>query len=594
MAAPYDETKFSEKYMLKEEIGKGAFSVVRKCVHKFTNIEYAAKIMNLSKLSVADCAKVDRENRICRKLRHPNIVRLYDSFIEDRLYYLIFDLVTGGELFEDIVAREFYSEADASFCIQQVLEAVKHCHENNIVHRDLKPENLMLASRSKNAHVKLVDFGLAIEVEGDETDWYGFAGTPGYLSPEVVKKSNYGKPVDIWACGVILYILLVGYPPFWDEDQQKLYAQIRKGVIEYPSPEWDTVTKEAKDIISSMLTMNPRKRITAIEALNHPWVRERVQVASTLHRQETVDCLKKFNARRKLKGAILGTMALKSFLPSKNAKVINAPTTPKKIVDTDSTLVVDEFSSTQQDRVAQEINQVTNNLLRAIATNNFALYQQLCDPKMTCFEPESCGNLVEGLDFHRFYFDVANSRAENQLSVKSMTILRPAVHVHNNDLATIAYVCLLQTLNSYDSPMTIQTEETRIWQRKYQKWQCVHTHRSSNGSSASSLGTLAPTAAFRSTVYANPVICRAAMGERACEQDCLAISAGLTGVADNSAPATKRHFNQPSVVGSSTRLAGDITAVANTASSTANDPFPVAGTASVIRAQDSSPTLSQR
>ncbi|GBO34568.1 Calcium/calmodulin-dependent protein kinase type II alpha chain, partial [Araneus ventricosus] len=129
----------------------------------------------------------------------------------------------------------------------------------------------------------------------------GFAGTPGYLSPEVLKKDPYGKPVDIWACGVILYILLVGYPPFWDEDQHRLYAQIKAGAYDYPSPEWDTVTAEAKNLINSMLTVNPAKRITAGEALKHPWICQRERVASTLHRQETVDCLKKFNARRKLK-----------------------------------------------------------------------------------------------------------------------------------------------------------------------------------------------------------------------------------------------------------------------------------------------------
>ena len=145
---------------------------------------------------------------------------------------LFFASVTGGELFEDIVAREFYSEADASQCIQQILESVQHCHQFGIVHRDLKPENLLLASKLKGAAVKLADFGLAIELQNEQQAWFGFAGTPGYLSPEVLKKEPYGKPVDIWACGVILYILLVGYPPFWDEDQHKLYAQIKAGTYD--------------------------------------------------------------------------------------------------------------------------------------------------------------------------------------------------------------------------------------------------------------------------------------------------------------------------------------------------------------------------
>ncbi|XP_077255328.1 calcium/calmodulin-dependent protein kinase type II alpha chain-like [Temnothorax americanus] len=289
-------------------IGRGAFSVVRRCVQKSTGHEFAAKIINTKKLSNRDFQKLEREARICRKLQHPNIVRLHDSIQEENFHYLVFDLVTGGELFEDIVAREFYSEADASHCIQQILESVHHCHHNGVVHRDLKPENLLLASKAKGAAVKLADFGLAIEVQGDAQAWYGFAGTPGYLSPEVLKKEPYGKPVDIWACGVILYILLVGYPPFWDEDQHRLYGQIKAGSYDYPSPEWDTVTPEAKNLINQMLTVNPGKRITASEALKHPWICQRERVASVVHRQETVDCLKKFNARRKLKGAILTTM----------------------------------------------------------------------------------------------------------------------------------------------------------------------------------------------------------------------------------------------------------------------------------------------
>ncbi|GFR84439.1 calcium/calmodulin-dependent protein kinase type II subunit beta-like [Elysia marginata] len=235
-------------------------------------------------------------------------VRLHDSIQDEGFHYLVFDLVTGGELFEDIVAREFYSEADASHCMQQILESVSYCHQHGIVHRDLKPENLLLASKAKGAAVKLADFGLAIEVQGEQNAWFGFAGTPGYLSPEVLRKDPYGKPVDIWACGVVLYILLVGYPPFWDEDQHRLYAQIKAGAYDYPSPEWDTVTPEAKNLINSMLNTNPNKRINAAEALKHPWICQRERVASVVHRQETVDCLKKFNARRKLKGAILTTM----------------------------------------------------------------------------------------------------------------------------------------------------------------------------------------------------------------------------------------------------------------------------------------------
>ncbi|XP_007906338.1 calcium/calmodulin-dependent protein kinase type II subunit alpha isoform X3 [Callorhinchus milii] len=409
-------TRFSEEYQLYEELGKGAFSVVKRCVKTLIGQDYAAKIINTKKLSARDHQKLEREARICRLLKHANIVRLHDSIAEEGHHYLVFDLVTGGELFEDIVAREYYSEADASHCIQQILEAVLHCHQMGIVHRDLKPENLLLASKSKGAAVKLADFGLAIEVEGDQQAWFGFAGTPGYLSPEVLRKDPYGKPVDLWACGVILYILLVGYPPFWDEDQHRLYQQIKAGAYDFPSPEWDTVTPEAKDLINKMLTINPSKRISAAEVLKHPWISHRATVASCMHRQETVDCLKKFNARRKLKGAILTTMlatrnfsALTNILPTIGGKSsVNKKTDGvKESSESTNTTIEDEDTKVRK----QEIIKATEQLIEAISNGDFEAYTKMCDPGVTAFEPEALGNLVEGLDFHRFYFE--NSEGAN-------------------------------------------------------------------------------------------------------------------------------------------------------------------------------------
>ncbi|XP_017386796.1 calcium/calmodulin-dependent protein kinase type II subunit alpha isoform X4 [Cebus imitator] len=341
-------------------------------------------------------------------------VRLHDSISEEGHHYLIFDLVTGGELFEDIVAREYYSEADASHCIQQILEAVLHCHQMGVVHRDLKPENLLLASKLKGAAVKLADFGLAIEVEGEQQAWFGFAGTPGYLSPEVLRKDPYGKPVDLWACGVILYILLVGYPPFWDEDQHRLYQQIKAGAYDFPSPEWDTVTPEAKDLINKMLTINPSKRITAAEALKHPWISHRSTVASCMHRQETVDCLKKFNARRKLKGAILTTMlATRNFSGGKSG------------------------GNKKSDGVKES--------------------------------SESTNTTIEDEDTKVW--------SRNSKPVHT-TILNPHIHLMGDESACIAYIRITQYLDAGGIPRTAQSEETRVWHRRDGKWQIVHFHRS--------------------------------------------------------------------------------------------------------------------
>ncbi|XP_044736613.1 calcium/calmodulin-dependent protein kinase type II alpha chain isoform X16 [Chrysoperla carnea] len=501
-------TRFTENYELKEELGKGAFSVVRRCVQKCTGMEFAAKIINTKKLSTRDFQKLEREARICRKLQHPNIVRLHDSIQEENFHYLVFDLVTGGELFEDIVAREFYSEADASHCIQQILESVNHCHSNGVVHRDLKPENLLLASKAKGAAVKLADFGLAIEVQGEQQAWYGFAGTPGYLSPEVLKKEPYGKPVDIWACGVILYILLVGYPPFWDEDQHRLYSQIKAGAYDYPSPEWDTVTPEAKNLINQMLTVNPGKRITAAEALKHPWIYQRERVASMVHRQETVDCLKKFNARRKLKGAILTTMLATRNFSSRSIIVkkgdgsqvkesTDSSTTledddikdKKGGVDRSSTVIAKEpeeirilcptktysqlSTNSQCSARRQEIIKMTEQLIEAINTGDYEAYTKICDPHLTAFEPEAMGNLVEGMDFHKFYFDNGkNCKAVNT------TILNPHVHLIGEDGACIAYVRLTQYMDKHGQAHTHQSEESRVWHKRDNKWQNVHFHRS--------------------------------------------------------------------------------------------------------------------
>ncbi|XP_067277284.1 calcium/calmodulin-dependent protein kinase type II subunit gamma isoform X11 [Pseudorasbora parva] len=533
MATIVTSTRFTDEYQLYEELGKGAFSVVRRCVKKSTGQEYAAKIINTKKLSARDHQKLEREARICRLLKHPNIVRLHDSISEEGFHYLVFDLVTGGELFEDIVAREYYSEADASHCINQILESVSHIHQHDIVHRDLKPENLLLASKMKGAAVKLADFGLAIEVQGDQQAWFGFAGTPGYLSPEVLRKDPYGKPVDIWACGVILYILLVGYPPFWDEDQHKLYQQIKAGAYDFPSPEWDTVTPEAKNLINQMLTINPAKRITADQALKHPWVCQRSTVASMMHRQETVECLRKFNARRKLKGAILTTMlvsrnfsvgrqhttpatpttstaalaqeACKSLLNKKSDgvkpqtnnnknSVVSSSTKDSSISSTapmeSQTTVVhnpadgikgstESCNTTEEEDMKdkkarkQEIIKITEQLIEAINNGDFEAYTRICDPGLTSFEPEALGNLVEGMDFHKFYFE--NLLSKNSKPVHT-TILNPHVHLIGEDAACIAYIRLTQYIDSQGRPRSSQSEETRVWHRREAKWLNIHFH----------------------------------------------------------------------------------------------------------------------
>uniref|UniRef100_A0A7N8WND5 calcium/calmodulin-dependent protein kinase n=1 Tax=Mastacembelus armatus TaxID=205130 RepID=A0A7N8WND5_9TELE len=464
-------TRFTDEYQLYEELGKGAFSVVRRCVKLCTGQEYAAKIINTKKLSARDHQKLEREARICRLLKHPNIVRLHDSISEEGFHYLLFDLVTGGELFEDIVAREYYSEADASHCIHQILESVHHIHQHDIVHRDLKPENLLLASKCKNAAVKLADFGLAIEVQGDQQAWFGFAGTPGYLSPEVLRKEAYGKPVDIWACGVILYILLVGYPPFWDEDQHKLYQQIKAGAYDFPSPEWDTVTPEAKNLINQMLTINPAKRITAQEALKHPWVC--VSVPTNFSHILNYCTPRKGLSQLHIKHKALICFCI--FLPSLFVILLlfSSCSSFSSFCQQRSTVASMMHRQETVESRKQEIIKITEQLIEAINNGDFEAYAKICDPGLTSFEPEALGNLVEGMDFHRFYFE--NLLAKNNKPIHT-TILNPHVHLIGEDAACIAYIRLTQFVDSQGRPRSSQSEETRVWHRRDSKWQNIHFH----------------------------------------------------------------------------------------------------------------------
>uniref|UniRef100_A0AAX7UJZ0 calcium/calmodulin-dependent protein kinase n=1 Tax=Astatotilapia calliptera TaxID=8154 RepID=A0AAX7UJZ0_ASTCA len=482
-------TRFTDEYQLYEELGKGAFSVVRRCVKLCTGQEYAAKIINTKKLSARDHQKLEREARICRLLKHPNIVRLHDSISEEGFHYLLFDLVTGGELFEDIVAREYYSEADASHCIHQILESVHHIHQHDIVHRDLKPENLLLASKCKNAAVKLADFGLAIEVQGDQQAWFGFAGTPGYLSPEVLRKEAYGKPVDIWACGVILYILLVGYPPFWDEDQHKLYQQIKAGAYDFPSPEWDTVTPEAKNLINQMLTINPAKRITAQEALKHPWVCvsvlcliDKLTKVICTHLEYTTGCLKcKSKEGRQCSFYLF-------LLPKYNSVFVTLFLYPPHSSSSVSSSFSQQRSTVASMMHRQETVECLKKFNESSDSSNTTVEDEdvkgktankrrscfkICDPGLTSFEPEALGNLVEGMDFHRFYFE--NLLAKNSKPIHT-TILNPHVHLIGEDAACIAYIRLTQFVDGQGRPRSSQSEETRVWHRRDSKWQNIHFH----------------------------------------------------------------------------------------------------------------------
>ena len=442
-----EKDDFFKCYKIGKELGKGAFSIVKEAIDLSNGTVRAVKIIKGKEISTREVAKIEREARICCKIsNHQNIASMIKNYKKDQEnYYMVFELITGGELFDDIVKREFYSEEDASKAIRQILSAIKYCHDNNIVHRDLKPENLLLSSKVHPADIKVADFGLAIELEHPTAfSWYGFAGTPGYLSPEVIKREAYGKPVDTWAIGVILYILLVGYPPFWDEVQERLYKQIKEGRYDFPKPEWDTVSKSAKDLIVRMLTVNSYDRISISDSLEHPWVRGKE--ASKMHRQETLKQMKTFNARRKLRSAVNVNIFLNRMIPTSSAK--------EQAEDTEK---VPEHTELEADTIKADIQQFTQKLLDCVISGDEKGAAALTHPKATSVP------LKEKKSFQK------NAR---------VTILEPKVHLLGSSSACISYRALVKQNTSAGAEEVIQLSETRVWDYTSSEWKCIHTHSS--------------------------------------------------------------------------------------------------------------------
>lgn len=258
-----------DKYELKDVLGTGAFSQVRLAESKESGNMYAIKIIDKKALKGKEDS-LENEIRVLKRLDHINVVKLLEAYESRTCVYLVMELVTGGELFDRIVEKGSYSEKDAADLIKQVLSAVAYMHEEGVVHRDLKPENLLYYSPDADSKIMISDFGLS---KMEESGVMATAcGTPGYVAPEVLAQKPYGKAVDVWSIGVISYILLCGYPPFYDENDANLFAQILKGEFEFDSPYWDDISDEAKDFIRSLMCVNVEHRLTCHTALEHCWI----------------------------------------------------------------------------------------------------------------------------------------------------------------------------------------------------------------------------------------------------------------------------------------------------------------------------------
>lgn len=277
----HDEKKSSEtsgdvreKYRVDHsELGHGHYGVVRKCQNRQTKEYFAVKTIKKAKVGRLETLK--REIEILKTMDHPNIIQLVDVFEDEKYLHLVTELCTGGELFDRIIektksAEGHYSEADAATIIKSCLNAIEYCHTvHNICHRDLKPENFLFQTPAPDAQLKIIDFGLSRyddEVEHMSTK----VGTPYYIAPEVLSR-KYDKECDLWSIGVVCYVLLCGYPPFYGDTDAEIFSSVKKGEFDFPSPDWDDISSQAKHFIRSLLKTDVKQRPTAREALEHPW-----------------------------------------------------------------------------------------------------------------------------------------------------------------------------------------------------------------------------------------------------------------------------------------------------------------------------------
>jgi calcium/calmodulin-dependent protein kinase I len=299
---------FKGSYSVGKTLGEGAFSVVKEVTNRENRKTYAAKIVTKAKLTREDEVALKDEIAILRNMEHGHIINLYDVFDENTYYFLVTEIMLGGELFDRIVTKTFYNEKEARDVCQILFTAMDYIHSKGVAHRDLKPENLLLVSKHDDKNIKIADFGFAKKVSGSKC-LLTQCGTPGYVAPEILHGVPYGTKADMWSSVVIIYILLGGYPPFIEQNQRELFKKIKKGQYEFHVEYWGQISSEAKDLISGLLTVNPDKRISAKKALEDPWITGSDELLAGKDLGGNLVQLRKYNAKRKVRQAVLTLMA---------------------------------------------------------------------------------------------------------------------------------------------------------------------------------------------------------------------------------------------------------------------------------------------
>ncbi|XP_064994173.1 calcium-dependent protein kinase 10-like [Musa acuminata AAA Group] len=302
-------SRIGDKYVLGSELGRGEFGITYLCTDKETREALACKSISKRKLRTAvDVEDVRREVAIMSTLPdHPNIVRLRAAYEDADAVHLVMELCEGGELFDRIVAKGHYSERAAAAVARTVAEVVRMCHANGVMHRDLKPENFLYANKKENSPLKAIDFGLSVFFRPGER-FSEIVGSPYYMAPEVLRR-NYGPEIDIWSAGVILYILLCGVPPFWAETEQGVARAILRGAIDFQREPWPQVSESAKSLVKQMLDPDPKRRLTAQQVLEHPWL-QNAKKASNVPLGDIVRArLKQFSVMNRFKKKAMRVIA---------------------------------------------------------------------------------------------------------------------------------------------------------------------------------------------------------------------------------------------------------------------------------------------
>jgi len=282
---------------------------VKRAVKKSDKSEYAIKMIDKSKLNKEELAVIHDEVDIMKKVKHPNCVQMFDLFDTKKKLCMVLELLRGGELFDRIVKKRHFTEQGAASVVQSVVQAIQYLHKIGVVHRDLKPENLLFLTKEEDSVLKVTDFGLA---KFTQVKMATACGTPGYVAPEILSGKPYGPEVDLWSTGVILYILLCGFPPFFDENTANLYRTIKAGKFDFPSPYWDDISDPAKNLVCRLLTVDPKQRATPEQVLAHPWVASGVAKKTPLH-AGLADRLQLMQFKRMLRRGVRTLIAINRF-----------------------------------------------------------------------------------------------------------------------------------------------------------------------------------------------------------------------------------------------------------------------------------------